>query len=255
MLTQSIANDAAFDNFTKLDLSSTALLFDVDGTLIDIGPTPYDVAVPAALPGTLRNLYDRTGGAVALVSGRPIHDLDRLFAPLVLPAIGGHGAEVRRRMGETPARAEDLPDDLRRHLADAASPDSGIVVEDKGYSVTLHYRMAPREAERLRKYIASERAAFPKETTELLVGKAMFEVRRPGTSKGQAVRDLMAGPPFAGRTPVFFGDDVTDESVFDILPSIGGKGFGVGRHFPGAIGIFREPGDVRAALQRLAVNR
>ena len=255
MLTPPIANDAAFDNLTKIDLSSTALLFDVDGTLIDIGPTPYDVAVPEALPGTLRHLYDRTGGAVALVSGRPIHDLDRLFAPLVLPAVGGHGAEVRRRMGETPERAEDLPDDLRRHLADAASPNSGIVVEDKGYSVTLHYRRAPKEAERLRQYIASERAAFPKETTELLVGKAMFEVRRPGTSKGQAVRDLMDRAPFAGRTPVFFGDDVTDESVFDILPSVGGKGFGVGRHFSGAIGIFRKPSDVRAALQRLAASR
>ena len=255
MLTQSIANDAAFDNFTNLDLSATALLFDVDGTLIDIGPTPHDVAVPEALPDTLRRLYDRTGGAVALVSGRPVHDLDHMFAPLVLPAIGGHGAEVRLRRGETPARAEDLPDDLRRHLAEAAGTDSGIVVEDKGYSVTLHYRMAPSEAERLRRYIARERAAFPQETTELLVGKAMFEVRRPGTSKGLAVCDLMGRPPFAGRTPVFFGDDVTDESVFDILPSIGGKGFGVGRHFPGAAGVFRKPGDVRAALQRLALNR
>ena len=254
MLTHPIANDAAYDNLTKLDLSSAALLFDVDGTLIDIGPSPYDVAVPDTLPETLGQLYERTGGAVALVSGRPIHDLDRLFAPLVLPAVGGHGAEIRRRRDETPARVEDLPDDLRRHLAEAAPPGSGIVVEDKGYSVTLHYRMAPKEAERLRQYIASERAAFPKETTELLVGKAMFEVRRPGTSKGRAVRDLVSRAPFAGRKPVFFGDDVTDESVFEILPSIGGQGFGVGRHFPGAAGVFRTPGEVRAALQRLAAG-
>jgi trehalose 6-phosphate phosphatase len=254
MLAQPLANEPAFDILTKLDLSTTALLFDVDGTLIDIGPAPYDVFVPETLPATLRRLYERTGGAVALVSGRPVHDLDQLFAPLVLPAIGGHGAEVRQRMGETPARAEDLPDDLRRHLAKAAPPGSGVVIEDKGYSVTLHYRMAPKEAERLRKYIASGRAAFPKDTTELLVGKAMFEVRRPGTSKGQAVRNLMSQPPFAGRVPVFVGDDVTDESVFDILPSIGGKGFGVGRHFPGARGIFRSPADVRAALHQLSAN-
>jgi trehalose 6-phosphate phosphatase len=202
----------------------------------------------------LRQLQTLTGGAVALVSGRTIRDLDRLFAPLELPAVGGHGAERRLHAGKSPIRAMDLPDDLRRHLADAAVPGSGIIVEDKGYSVALHYRQAPKQAERLRKHITGGRAAFPKETTELLVGKAMFEVRRPGTTKGRAVRELMTQPPFAGRIPVFLGDDVTDESGFEALASLGGKGFGVGRHFPGVSGIFSSPAEVRRALQRLAAG-
>lgn len=254
MIIQPSANDVAVDLFTSLDPKSVALLFDVDGTLIDIGPSPYEVYVPEELIATLRRLYDLAGGALALVSGRPIHDIDRLFEPLELPAIGGHGAETRLRRSEKPARILDLPDDLRRHLAAAATPDSGVVVEDKGYSVALHYRKAPHQAETLRKHIAAGRAAFPKETTQLLLGKAMFEVKRPGISKGEAVRELMTQPPFAGRMPVFFGDDVTDESVFEILPQVGGKGFGVGRHFPGLAGIFSSPSEVRRALQQLAAS-
>ena len=254
MIIQPSANDVAVDLFASLDPKAVALLLDVDGTLIEIGPSPYEVYVPEELIAMLRRLYDVTGGALALVSGRPIHDIDRLFEPLELPAVGGHGAETRLRRGEKAERIIDLPDDLRRHLAAAATPENGVVVEDKGYSVALHYRKAPHQAESLRKHVAAGRAAFPKEMTQLLLGKAMFEVKRPGVSKGEAVRELMTQPPFAGRTPVFLGDDVTDESVFEMLPQLGGKGFGVGRHFPALTGIFASPSEVRRALQRLAVR-
>jgi len=88
----------------------------------------------------------------------------------------------------------------------------------------------------------------------VLPGKAMLEVKRPSVSKGEGVRDLMKYPPFAGRVPVFIGDDVTDESVFALLPQLGGKGFSVGRHFAGLAGIFDTPLDVRRALQRLAAK-
>lgn len=242
------------DVFTDLDPRSIALLFDVDGTLIDIGPSPFDVHVSDELRTSLARLYDLTGGALALVSGRPIRDIDKLFAPLRLPAIGGHGAEIRVSEGAGALRIEDLPDALRRNLVEAAAPGSGVEFEDKGYSVALHYRRAPKQAERLRQHIAASRAAFPDERTELLLGKAMFEVKRPGINKGEAVRELMTHEPFVGRMPVFIGDDVTDESVFEALPQIGGKGFAVGRHFVNAAGIFASPDEVRRALQRLAAS-
>ncbi|MFN3658118.1 MAG: trehalose-phosphatase [Pseudolabrys sp.] len=246
--------EGAFDAFAALDPDTTALLFDVDGTLIDIGPSPFEVEVPDILLETLDRLSALTGGALALVSGRPIRDLDKLFSPLKLPAVGGHGAEIRLRDGAQVVRIENLPDDMRRHLIDAATPGSGVEYEDKGYSVALHYRKAPKEAERLRRHIAMTRAAFPNELTTLLLGKAMFEVKRPGIDKGTAVRDLMTYAPFAGRIPVFVGDDVTDEAVFAILPALGGKGFAVGRHFEHVSGIFGTPTDMRAALQQLAAR-
>jgi trehalose 6-phosphate phosphatase len=242
------------DDFTALDLRSTALLFDIDGTLIDIGPSPYEVDVSETLKQSLARLFELTGGAVALVSGRPISDIDRIFNPLELPAVGGHGAEMRIVPGPPIARIDPLPEKLRRNLIAAATPGSGVVFEDKGYSVALHYRAAPRRAEQLRRHIAENRAAFPDERTELLLGKAMFEVKRPGVDKGEAVRELMTHPPFAGRVPVFVGDDVTDESVFRVLPGLDGKGFAVGRHFVNVAGIFASPDEVRQALRLMAGN-
>jgi len=253
MVTLAPANRAAMDSFANLDPRAIALLLDVDGTLIDIAPSPNEVHVSDDLVQSLTRLLALMDGALALVSGRPLADLDRLFARLKLPAIGGHGAEMRVARGEPISRIEDLPDSLRRHLIDAVTPGSGLEYEDKGYSVALHYRNAPHEAERLRRHIAAGRSACPNET-ELLLGKAMFEVKRPGINKGKAVRELMTRPPFAGRTPVFLGDDITDESVFALLPELGGIGFSVDRHFPGLAGIFESPVEVRRALRRLAVK-
>ncbi|MGB9041420.1 MAG: trehalose-phosphatase, partial [Pseudolabrys sp.] len=173
---QTIANDPVMDVFAKLDLRTVALLLDVDGTIIDIGPSPTEVQVSEALLASLKHLFDLTGGAVALVSGRPVSDIDRLFAPLRLPAIGGHGAEMRVNDSQIFYWAKPLPQDLRQRLADAASFGPGIVVEDKNYSLALHYRNAPAQAERIRRHIASCRTAFPGEPTELLLGKAMFEI-------------------------------------------------------------------------------
>ena len=255
MVTQPIANDTATDIFAKLDVKSIALLLDVDGTMIDFGPSPREVLVSDGLRDSLTRLSGQGGGALALVSGRPIGDLDLLFAPLKLPAIGGHGAEMRVRDGDVVRSAAPLPDGLRRNLADAATPDSGVIVEDKGYSLALHYRQAPQQEDRVRAHIAAGRAAFPGEATEVLPGNSMLEVKRPNVSKGDGVRALMSHPPFAGRMPVFIGDDVTDESVFAVLPAFGGKGFSVGRRFGGLSGTFNSPADVRRALQRLSAGR
>ena len=251
---QIIANDPVMDVFSALDLKKTALLLDVDGTIVDIGPSPDEVHVSDTLLRSLARLHELSGGAIALVSGRRIVDLDRLFSPLALPSIGGHGAEMRVNNGESFYWAKPLATDLRRRLADAVSIGPGIVVEDKDYSLALHYRKAPDHAEQLRRHIAAARMAFPAEPTELLLGKAMFEVKRPGISKGESIRKLMAHAPFSGRMPVFIGDDVTDESVFEVLPDIGGKGFSVSRYFPGLAGVFKDPAQVRSALDSLAAN-
>lgn len=246
------ANHAALAAFTRLDPGAIALLLDVDGTLVDIAPTPQAVHVSDELCRSLAHLTERCGGALALVSGRPIDDLDRLFSPLKLAAIGGHGAEMRLAGGERVSTVAPLPPALRRRLSDIATPGSGLLVEDKGYSLALHYRQAPHQEARLSAHIAAVRADFADEALEVLPGKALFEIKRPGIDKGAAVRALMTHTPFAGRRPVFIGDDVTDESVFAILPALGGIGFSVHRHFVGLAGIFESPEDVRRALRELA---
>jgi trehalose 6-phosphate phosphatase len=242
----------AFDAFTRIDPSRSTLLFDVDGTLIDIGPSPFEVDVPDALRAALARLLDLTDGALALVSGRPIPDLDTLFAPLKLPAIGGHGAETRLHRDETPQRIADLPASLRDYLVSAVAPDPRLAYEDKGYSVALHYRKAPEHEAHLRAHVDKGLAIYVREKIEVLPGKAMLEVKRPGINKGAAVRALMTKAPFAGRKPVFVGDDVTDESVFAVMPELGGESFSVSRAFDGVPYMFAEPADVRRALARLA---
>lgn len=246
------ANAAALRSFAALDPNAIALLLDVDGTLIDIGPSPFEVDVPDSLKSSLERLYDLTNGALALVSGRPIRDLDRLFEPLRLPAVGGHGAEMRLAEGAAVARVEDLPQALRSRLIAAADPAAGVEFEDKGYSVALHFRKAPHHEDRLRTHVSASRAAFPDEATEVLPGKMMIEIKRPGIDKGGGVRELMRHKPFHDRMPVFIGDDVTDEAAFAALPGFGGKGYSVNREFDGLSGIFSAPDEVRRALQQLA---
>lgn len=248
------ANHAALTAFSLLDPDRIALLLDVDGTLVDIAPTPHEVHVPDELCRSLSRLTERMGGALALVSGRPIADLDTLFSPLKLASVGGHGAEMRLHGDERENMVTPLPPTLRHRLVALAPPGSGIIVEDKGYSVALHFRQAPQQEQPLREHIAAARADFSGEALEVLPGKAMFEVKRPGIDKGEAVRALMQRAPFAGRQPVFIGDDVTDESVFAILPALHGVGFSVHRHFAGLAGIFNSPEDVRSALRALAAR-
>jgi trehalose 6-phosphate phosphatase len=242
--------DDAFAAFTRLDPKHVALLLDVDGTLIDLAPSPFAVDVPQSLKNSLARLLET--GVVALVSGRPIRDLDKLFAPLQLPAVGGHGAETRLRAGEAPERIADLKSELRARLIAAVAGNPALEHEDKGYSVALHFRRAPEEESRIAAHVRDALAAFPGEQVEVLPGKMMLEVKRPGISKGTAVAALMRRDPFAGRMPVFIGDDVTDETAFAAMPALGGMSFSVGRQFPGVPHVFPAPADVRRALAQLA---
>jgi trehalose 6-phosphate phosphatase len=131
----------------------------------------------------------------------------------------------------------------------------GILAEDKGYSLALHYRLAPDLGPALRAAVASICAQMPPGTVAILPGKAVVEVKPAAISKALAVRELMNYPPFADRHPIFIGDDTTDEPVFGVIPNFGGLGFSVGRIVPGVDGHFDKPEDVRSWLTRIVADR
>ncbi len=249
------ANMELADRFRVPDLRKCALLLDIDGTILDLAPAPQEVWVPAVLRNTLSRLEDLTGGALALISGRSLHDIDLIFSPLHLAAVGGHGAELRVIPGgEAVTRARELNPALKRKLATLTGLGPGILVEDKGYSLALHYRLAPDQGDALRAAIVNVCATAPRGSIEILAGKLVFEIKMAGINKAGAVRELMKYPPFAGRNPIFIGDDTTDEPVFPILSQFGGLGFSVGRVAADVNGHVEKPESVRAWLSRIANN-
>jgi trehalose 6-phosphate phosphatase len=231
------------------DFDADALLLDVDGTLLDIAVTPTSVVVPQGLVLCLDELHELTGGALALVSGRPIGDLDRLFAPLRLPAIGGHGAQMRIAAGRAQMQSsEAIGESLRHRFAAIESVDPRIIVEDKGASLAVHYRMAPHREELVKEQVAAIIDLTASQPLHVMYGKAVVEVTLASFSKGSAVRELMKALPFADRRPVFVGDDATDETVFAVLPALRGRGYSVERAIAGTSGVFASPHDVRCWL-------
>ena len=235
------------------DLRKCALLLDIDGTILDLAPAPQEVFVPAELRHTLSRLEDLTGGALALVSGRSLQDIDLIFSPLQLAAVGGHGAELRVVPGgEGVTRARELNPALKRKLAALTELGPGILIEDKGYSLALHYRLASDKGDDLRVAIERICSSTPRGSIEVLPGKLVFEIKMAGINKASAVSELMKYPPFKGRQPIFIGDDTTDEPVFPILSQFGGLGFSVGRIVADVNGHFERPEAVRAWLSRIA---
>jgi trehalose 6-phosphate phosphatase len=229
------------------------LLLDVDGTILDTAITPGSVVVPEPLRSSLKELHAKCGGALALVSGRLIRNLDALFAPLRLPAIGGHGAEMRLS-GNSATQTRHtgvIGGALRKQIVAVAASDPRIILEDKGSSLALHYRLAPQVEQTLKTKIAAIIARVADHDLEVMNGKAVIELKSANFSKGEAVREMMKHPPFARRRPVFVGDDTTDESVFDVLPALGGIGYSVERLIPGASSTFDSAYDVRCWLARL----
>ena len=238
------------------DLSRFAILLDVDGTLLDIAPTPQAVHVPETLPRTLATIRERVGGALALVSGRLIADIDTLFTPLRFPAVGGHGAELRPH-GEADTvdtRAFSLEPDLREALLAIASRHTGVIDEDKGSSIALHYRTAPKQGLGLVHDVKHVFATWSDPSIELLAGKAVLEIKHRGYNKGTGVRELMSLAPFNGRRPIFVGDDKTDEFAFAVMPEFDGIAISVGRRIAWVKECFDKPADVRAWLERLSAE-
>ena len=234
-------------------LGEIAILLDIDGTLLDLMPTPREVWVPPGLAVTLNGLVAATSGALALVSGRSLNDIDLIFAPERFPAVGGHGAEMRLNVNDEAAAplAPLLDKELKRRLAAIAHISPGILLEDKGYSLALHYRLAPHAEKAIYEAVSLIRADLPNAPIEVLPGKCVCEIKHSGFTKATGVRELMTHAPFRGRKPLFIGDDVTDETVFAIMPDFDGAAFSVGRRARGVDGHFDAPNDVREFLSKL----
>ena len=239
---------------SEFSLTRDALLLDVDGTLLDIAPTPESVDVPATLKATLTILHQSAGGAVALVSGRPLAGIDQLFAPLSLAAIGCHGAEWRkRRDGNVELRAPALADAIKKTFLEAVRDMPEIRIEDKEYTLAFHYRGAPERKSVLQLRLAALVAPHAADLC-LLHGKSVFEIKPCAFDKGEAIAALMRLPPFAGRRPVFMGDDHTDEFAFTVVRRLGGIGISVGRRMPDAERMLPAPRAVRSWLAQLAAT-
>jgi len=228
-----------------VSLPSRAVLLDVDGTILDLAPTPLEVVVPPDLTVALERLAKRVGGALAFVSGRPLAELDLFFAPLKLPSIAVHGAELRLADGSVRRATTFLDPQLKAEITSIADDRPGVVIEDKGYSIAVHYRQAPHLGHEVRDDVSAVCARFSSARLEILPGKSVVEVKQPSFNKGTAVRELMQHAPFEGRRPIFIGDDITDEAAFEVLPEFDGIGFSVGREVQGIAGMFETPGDVR----------
>jgi len=200
-----------------------ALFLDFDGTLVDIAPRPEAVTVPSDLPALLARLAGRLGGAVAIVSGRPLVQLEALLH-VALPMAGDHGATLRLMPG-APLGRRNLPVPPADWLICAealAAGFPGAWVERKAHGFVLHYRLAPQAAEIARAGLESMTAA--QDDFVVMPARMAWEVKPRAVSKGTAVAELLAQPVFAGRRPLFIGDDVTDEAGFEAARAAGGLG-------------------------------
>src|SRR5262247_2213412 len=238
------------------DLKQFAFLLDVDGTILDLAPTPREVFVSQELRDTLARRWRRTDGGVACVSGRPLSRRDLIFSPLQLPSVRDHGAALRTSPGAAPEapRLPALDPAVKRQFAAIPAAGPGTILEDKGYSLALHYRLAPDKEELVRAAAAKICAGVKGASIELLPGKLVVEIKQTGFTKATAVRELMTYPRFSHRRPIFLGDDVTDLGVFEILPDFDGIGISVGRHVPGIEARFGQPADVRRWLEQISRN-
>jgi trehalose 6-phosphate phosphatase len=209
------------------------LFLDIDGTLLDIADTPTAVVVPPELPGLLDGLLKVFDNAVALISGRSLNDIDRLFNPLKLPAAGQHGAEIRLVGGaiETqPTPGGDLTG-LLPDLTAFVAGRPGLLLEDKGRTIAVHYRHAPQYKPDIVDFLG-DLVGDRSETIETIGGHRVFEIKPRAFNKGTAVARLMEAPPFVGRCPVFIGDDRTDEDGFAFVRAEGGHAIRVGLDGP-----------------------
>lgn len=238
-----------------LNPGTIGLFLDVDGTLLDIAPRPEAVKVTADLLRDLAAAERAVDGALALVSGRPIEELDRLFAPLRLTASGVHGAELRRRPDGTVTTlaAGQLGNEAWEMLCRLLGEFPGSYAENKGVSFAVHYPDPGTDIDRLEGALRAlmQRITNPATPLHLIAGHAVFELQLQGFDKGRAIRRFMKMPPFLGRRPVFVGDDKIDRAGFKTALKLGGLAYSVGIDMPGVSGKFANPDAVRAWLHGL----
>ena len=228
------------------------LFLDFDGTLLDLAETPDAIRVDPSLVGLLARVQDALGGALALVSGRTLDELDARLAPLKLPAAGVHGYERRDALGtihRVPQRREAL-EPLRHRLVELVAHDPRLLLEDKGGALALHYRRAPERAVELRAFAARLVDELP-DGFALQPGDMVVELKSRLFSKGSAVQDFLREAPFLQRLPVAIGDDFTDVDAFRVVDYLGGLSIAVGDRIEGR-GRLPGPAQVRRFLAALA---
>lgn len=233
-----------------------ALFLDIDGTLLEIAATPQAVHPGRADTNLIAALYEKTEGALALVSGRSLAAIDELFAPLKIAAAGQHGVERRDAQGRV-HRGDYPREPLRRAaqlIGDFAAQHQGLVFEDKGTSFSLHYRLAPTLAEAAHAVVRDAAAALG-DWVEVQEGKMVVELKPAGRDKGVAIEEFLNEPPFAGRPPVFIGDDVTDEDGFSVVNRLGGHSIKVGPGRTRARWQLADPSAARAWLEGCLTGR
>lgn len=230
-----------------------ALFIDIDGTLLAVAPTPDSVCVPPGLVPLLDDVMQGLAGAVAVLTGRRTVDADELLSPLHFIASGVHGTELRSEPGAPIVTlAPPIPASVVEAMHNIAGLAAGILVEEKGCGVAVHYRNAPLA----RRALESELAAIVAASSYDLVlreGRKVLEAVPRGYSKGTALTQIAAQPQFKGRRPIMVGDDVGDESAFLAAERLGGIGLRVaGEHYPADASDFGGVADVRAWLEALA---
>ncbi|RUT27579.1 trehalose-phosphatase [Asaia sp. W19] len=211
-----------------------AFLLDFDGTLVDIAPTPASVKLEPGLTDTLLRLRDLCGGALAIVTGRPIEQIDHFLPGIPTAVAGEHGLTLRRSLdgAEEPVTAEPLPQSWIDDAQNLISRYPDTAIEHKKAGLVLHYRANPEAEEPFRR--AVETWLSGQEAFEIYPSKMAWEIRLSGIHKGKAVEALMAQPPFAGRVPFFVGDDVTDRDGISAARALGGVGYLIPDDFPTA---------------------
>ena len=233
-----------------------AWFLDIDGTLLDIAAMPTAVHPGPADNRLVTALFAATEGALALISGRSLGDIDKMFAPLHLPAAGQHGIE--RRDGRGKIHRHPFPEDALRRAAAAirafAAKHEGLVFEDKGASFALHYRLAPA-LEAAACDVMRKAAANLGDWVEVQLGKMVIELKPAGRDKGIAIEEFLKEDPFAERTPVFIGDDATDEDGFRVVNRAGGHSIKVGEGRTEARWQLADPSAARAWLAGCADSR
>jgi len=232
---------------------SCALFLDFDGTMVDIAPQPSAVHVPEPLIAVLQGLHEYLQGAIAVISGRPIAQIDDFLRPLRLPVAGVHGTERRGRDGHLHLLHAQPLDHVEEAACLLAAQNPGLLVENKRGSLALHYRQRP-ELEQLCLQ-AMEKAVAESPGITLLRGKMVVEAKPGGASKGHAIEAFLEEQPFAGRTPVFIGDDVTDEAGFSTVQRLGGLGIKVGEGATCASQRLADPQALRQELEAALAAR
>lgn len=208
--------------------SRPAVFLDFDGTLVEIVSHPSLSEASPRLRRLLERLPEACGGALAIISGRRIEDVDRILAPHRFPAAGVHGLEHRGIDGviRSPEPDESIAL-LRRRVDPFLALHEGVWIEDKTTAFAVHYRSRPDLAGEIHAFVQRLQSEIPPDV-EILHGNHVFEIKPATSDKGRAIERFMTGPPFAGRTPVFIGDDVTDEAGFRSLKALGGVTVKVG---------------------------